>query len=180
MTMNTRRPWRLIDWYLRLALRSPRQHRRMERIEAVDRLDALRLNVPLEHPQHDLVGREICNGEAVLLDRLYLFVHVEMGGRQRAGAPARRRPAAWTRADRTGQHGIDRIDGEIELAAAHHAADGNGMQVTAHHQWYAFAHGRYRFHEAIVLLEPAWLPIRLGLCGRELAVGPQHVRVPFA
>src|SRR5215472_14708155 len=128
--MNTRHPWRSIDWRqrglaqagLELALRSPRQHCRVEWIEAVDRLDALRLHVPLEHPQHDLVGRKIRDGEAVLLDRLYLFVHVEMGRRQRAGAPARRRPAAWTRADRTGQHGIDRIGGEIELAAAHHPA----------------------------------------------------------
>src|SRR5215468_7326905 len=122
MMMNTRRPWRSIDWRQRgqaqagirgLALRSPRQHRRVEWIEVVDRLDALRLHIPLEHPQHDLVGRKIRDGEAVLLDRLYLFVHVEMGGRQRAGAPARRRPAAGTRADRTGQYGIDRIDGEI-------------------------------------------------------------------
>src|SRR5262249_43751906 len=33
---------------------------------------------------------------------------------------------------------------------------------------------------AIGLLEPAGLPIGLGLCARELAVGPQHVRIPFA
>src|SRR5215831_9451252 len=66
----------------------------MERIEGVDRLDALRLHIPLEHPQHDLVGGKIRDGEAVLLDRLDVFVHVEMGGRQRTGAPTRRRPAA--------------------------------------------------------------------------------------
>src|SRR5262249_40221851 len=42
------------------------------------------------------------------------------------------------------------------------------------------SHGRDRFHEAIVLLEPAGLPIGLGFCARELAVEPQHVRIPFA
>jgi hypothetical protein len=39
---------------------------------------------------------------------------IKTGRRQRA----RRRPSAWTRADRTGQHDIDRIGGGIELAAA--------------------------------------------------------------
>jgi len=65
------------------------EYRRMERIEAVDRFDALRLHIPLEHPQHDLVGGKIRDGEAVLLDRLDVFGHVEMGRRQRAGGPAR-------------------------------------------------------------------------------------------
>src|SRR5258708_39301417 len=82
-------------------LRCSRQYRRTERIEIVDRLDALRVDIPLEHPQHDLVGGKIRDGEAVLFDRLDVFGHVEMGGRQRAGAPARRRPSAGTRADRT-------------------------------------------------------------------------------
>src|SRR5258708_39663011 len=67
----------------RLALRWARQYRRMERIEGVDRLGALRVQIPLEHPQHDLVGGKIPDGEAVLFDRLYLFGHVGMGGRQR-------------------------------------------------------------------------------------------------
>jgi hypothetical protein len=56
-----------------LTLRCPRQDCRVERIELVDRLDALRLHLPLEQPQHDLVGRKIRDGEAVLLDRLHVF-----------------------------------------------------------------------------------------------------------
>src|SRR5437016_5200400 len=40
----------------------------MERLERVDRFDALRVAVPFEHPQHHLVGREIDQRKAVLLD----------------------------------------------------------------------------------------------------------------
>jgi hypothetical protein len=74
----------------------------------------------------------IRDGEAVLLDRLDLFVHVEMGGRQRAGAAAPGRPTGQARADRTGQHRVDRVGGEVERACAQHAADADGVEVAAH------------------------------------------------
>src|SRR5215475_4816889 len=116
MTMSMERLWRSIDSEGAakaqaasevLALRCPSQYCRVERLEVVDRLDALRPHIPLEHPQHDLVGGKIRDREAVLLDRLHIFVHIEMGGRallpRRAGSPKRRgsAPLAFLRRTRS-------------------------------------------------------------------------------
>src|SRR5260370_15096041 len=60
-------------------LRCSRQYRRTDRIEVVDRLDALRVDIPLEHPQHDLVGAKIRHGEALRFDRLATVVHALLG-----------------------------------------------------------------------------------------------------
>ena len=44
-------------------------------------LHALSLPIPLEQSHRHLVRRKVDDGEAVLLDRPDLFVHVEMSGR---------------------------------------------------------------------------------------------------
>src|SRR5438105_4592239 len=56
--------------------------RGMERLKSIDGLRGLRFHVPFELPQHHLVWREIDKRKSVLFDRLDLFLHVEMHGRQ--------------------------------------------------------------------------------------------------
>src|SRR5439155_24633935 len=100
-----------------------------KRLERIGRLDRVRLPVPFEGPQPPLVRREVDDGKAVLLDRLDLLVHVEMDGRQRAGPASGGRPAAWTRADGAGEHRMDRIGLDVELAAAQHTSDRNRVHI---------------------------------------------------
>src|SRR6267143_1206960 len=64
----------------------PRQLRLVKRMQRIHLVDSLDLVIPFEEPQHHLVGREIDQRESVLLDRLDLLRHVEMGRRHRAGA----------------------------------------------------------------------------------------------
>src|SRR5882757_5578627 len=70
----------------------------VERLERVDHFDRLRVAVPFEHPKHHLVGREVDQRKAVLLDRLDLLAEIEHGGRQCGrAAKADRGPAAGPR-----------------------------------------------------------------------------------
>src|SRR5215813_11337315 len=75
----------------------PDQLRRVERLERVDGLDRLRLHVPFELAEQHSVRREVNDREAVLLDRLYLLVHIEMCRRERSSPAPPRRPAAGPR-----------------------------------------------------------------------------------
>jgi hypothetical protein len=59
---------------LAAALGRARQLHYIERLKSVDCLDRLSVHIPFEHPQHDLVRREIDQGEAVLFDRLHWFL----------------------------------------------------------------------------------------------------------
>src|SRR5882757_8014501 len=80
---RSRRPWQLGG---------------VERLERVDRFDRLGVAVPFEHPKHHLVGREVDQRKAVLLDRLDLLAEIEHGGGQRGrAAKADRGPAAGPR-----------------------------------------------------------------------------------
>src|SRR5262249_57959330 len=79
-----------------------------------------------------------------------------------------------------GENRRNRIGTEIELAAAQHAAHADRMQVAADDERRASLHGRDRRHQAVVLLQPARLPIGLWLVHRQLTVAPEDVRVPFA
>src|SRR5262249_35686452 len=101
----------------------PDQFGRVERLQRVDFLRGLSLYVPFELPQHHLVRREVDDGEAVLLDRLDLLVHVEMDRRKRSGPASPGWPAEGPRADRARKDGGDRVLREIETAAAQHPAD---------------------------------------------------------
>src|SRR5262245_1428380 len=104
--------------------RSTRAHEfgGVKRLERVDCLDRLHAALPLEEPQHDLVGQEINNGEAVLLDRLELLFEIEMGGGEGAGAAPFGGPTGRPRADRSRQDRVDRVGPEVERAGAQHAA----------------------------------------------------------
>src|SRR5712691_12389004 len=71
------------------------QLRRVERLQRIDGVQRLRLHVPGEEPQHDLVGREVGKDEAMLLDRLDLLMEIQnRRGRSRRAADAHRGPAA--------------------------------------------------------------------------------------
>jgi hypothetical protein len=61
--------------------------------ERVDGLDGLRFPVPLEKPHDHLVRREVDKGEAMLLDRFHLFIHIEVRGWHCPGPASPRGPA---------------------------------------------------------------------------------------
>src|SRR6516225_589235 len=126
---------------------------------SVSMVSKLRPHIPFELPQHNFVRGEIYNREAMLLDRLYLLVHVEMRRWERAGATERRGPAVWAGAYWPRKDRIDRISPEIELSAAKHTANRNGMQITTDHQRHATFHICHRLDQAVVLLKPARLPV---------------------
>ena len=64
---------------------------------------------------------------------------------------------------RTRENDDDGVAAEVRRAAAVHSALGDGMEVAADDEWDAAGHRRHRRHQSIVLLEPAALPIRLGV-----------------
>ena len=59
----------------------PANLRSVEWFKPVDSLRRLGFDVPLEEPQADTIRQKIRNREAVLLDRLHFFSHVEVLGR---------------------------------------------------------------------------------------------------
>src|SRR5438445_488854 len=104
----------------------------MERLKRVDCFDRLCLDVPFEKTQDYFFPCKVRDGKTVLLDRLDLFLHVEMRRRHRAGAAPSRRPAerAGARAERPRQHDIDGVVFQIEPAAAQHASDRDRVPTT--------------------------------------------------
>jgi hypothetical protein len=58
----------------------------VERLERIDCLDRLRPHIPFEEPQHNLIGQEVDDRKAVLLDGLDLLLQVEVRRWQRASA----------------------------------------------------------------------------------------------
>src|SRR5215475_875796 len=91
---------------LQQALESPKSNnpsrpanlRSMEGFKAVDSLRRLGFEVPFEEPQPDTIRQKISNREAMLLDGLNLFPHIEVLGRRSAHAAKGRRPRARRRA----------------------------------------------------------------------------------
>jgi hypothetical protein len=59
--------------------RWPDQLGGMERLQRIDGIDRLGLDVPFEHPEHDLVRRKVGEREAMLLDRFHLLVKINHG-----------------------------------------------------------------------------------------------------
>src|SRR6187402_1584779 len=76
------------------ALRWPPQLRRVKRLEGVECLGALLVDVPLGEAQDDRIRREVGDGKAVLFDRLHFLVDAEMNRRRGAYLAGTRRPAA--------------------------------------------------------------------------------------
>jgi hypothetical protein len=60
----------------------PPKFGRVERLQAVDALWRFGFPIPFEELQHDPVWQEIRHGETMLLNRLDLLLHVQMGGRR--------------------------------------------------------------------------------------------------
>src|SRR5215216_6921248 len=103
-----------------------------------------------------------------------------MHRRHGAHATKYRGPATIPGTEGTSQDHHDRVAAEIQSATTTNAAFGDGVQVTADHQRNASRHRAASGKQAVMLLEPAGLPIRFCDRGRELAVGPENVRVPLA
>src|SRR5215470_9668587 len=91
----------------------------VERLERVDCFDRLRVAVPFEHPEYHLVGHEIDQRKAVLLDWLDLLAEIEHGrGECGRATNADRRPADRACSNRSRQRNVDRVTREVEIAAA--------------------------------------------------------------
>src|SRR5215471_7612277 len=96
---------------------------RVERLQAVDALRRFGLPIPFEKLQHNPVLQEIRHRETMLLHRLDLLLHVQIGGRRGADTTKRRRPAGRRRADGTGQHSRQRVGIQINRASAENLSD---------------------------------------------------------
>src|SRR5215472_15798410 len=118
--------------------------------------------VESEEADRDAIGGEVGNDEAVLFDRLQVFLHLHMHWWHRPNAAERRRPAGVSGAERAGENHDDRVAAKVERATALHATLGNGMQVAAYDERDAAGHHRHRRHKPVVLLEPTALPVGLG------------------